>query len=188
MPQDGEDKVAKRPNGAAGVWALYLNALKTNPIRTKALSSALFSVFSDLISQRLRGEKSLNVRSLVNQFIIGALLRGTVIHFWHTILEAHVKGPSAMWKKLALDQTVFAPSFNCLYMYTAGLLEGRSLSASTAMVQNTLWTIVKNNWRVWPAAMLLSFYAIPPHLRVLWGNLVGLFWNVYVVTATSKTK
>jgi hypothetical protein len=34
------------------------------------------------------------------------------------------------------------------------------------------------SWLVWAPAQLLTFGAVPPHLRVVWVNSLALCWNV----------
>jgi hypothetical protein len=45
------------------------------------------------------------------------------------------------------------------------------------------------NWCVWPAANLVNFYAVPDRFRVLYTNVVGALWSVYlssIVSSNSK--
>ena len=36
------------------------------------------------------------------------------------------------------------------------------------------------SWRVWPLAQYLNFNFVPAQYRVLFGNLVGFFWGIYM--------
>jgi hypothetical protein len=39
---------------------------------------------------------------------------------------------------------------------------------------------------VWPLVSLISFALVPPQLRVLFGNIVAIFWTAYVIRNTTK--
>ncbi|ESO08594.1 hypothetical protein HELRODRAFT_169468 [Helobdella robusta] len=40
--------------------------------------------------------------------------------------------------------------------------------------------ILFNGYKVWPLAQLINFYIIPLQHRILFVNMVALFWNVYL--------
>lgn len=71
------------------VWRSYLRNLEVNPITTKALTSAVLSVVSDVLAQTLGGTplSQVNTTSMRNQFIIGLLIRGPIVHYWYIVLE-----------------------------------------------------------------------------------------------------
>jgi protein Mpv17 len=47
-------------------------------------------------------------------------------------------------------------------------------------LQIKLMPTMKNSWRLWPFAHLVTFYFIPPQFRMLWLNFVGLNWSIYL--------
>jgi len=40
------------------------------------------------------------------------------------------------------------------------------------------------NYKVWPLVNILSFKYVPANLRVLFGNIIGIFWTAYVIKLT----
>ena len=36
------------------------------------------------------------------------------------------------------------------------------------------------NWRLWPLVQLVNFTLVPTKLQVLWVNMFGLIFNVYL--------
>lgn len=40
--------------------------------------------------------------------------------------------------------------------------------------------------KVWVPVQFITFKFVPPHLRVLWNNLINLGWNIYFSLRNSK--
>lgn len=186
---------------SGGLWAAYLSALESQPVLTKSLTAAVLSAASDVIAQLLKPAekdedgrplpKRVNLRSPMNQFIIGLAFKGPLIHAWLQVLDRLF----ASWDqsslltaaaKVFVDQTTFSLVFNRAYFYLAGALEGESCAAITKRLRTTFWPIIFTNMKVWSFFNLVNFKLVPPHLRVLFGNVIGLFWTVYLILVSSK--
>src|SRR4051812_12116785 len=72
IPRSNEDNII------ISLWHDYLTELRINPLRTKAITSAVTSIISDILAQIMLGASinKLNYRSIMNQTIIGFILRG----------------------------------------------------------------------------------------------------------------
>jgi hypothetical protein len=46
------------------------------------------------------------------------------------------------------------------------------------------WSAVQTNWYLWIPAQLINFGLVPMQFRVLFSNVVALFWNTYLSWAT----
>ena len=86
--------------------------------------------------------------------------------------------------KVFLDQTTFSPAYNLFYFYVIGLLEGRSLQFIHDKIAREFVLVMMMNYKVWPLVNVLNFKFVPPNLRVLFGNIVGIFWTAYVIQLT----
>jgi protein Mpv17 len=42
------------------------------------------------------------------------------------------------------------------------------------------------NYMVWPAAHLINFSLVPLDLRILYVNVIAIFWTVYLSSMASK--
>lgn len=82
-------------------------------------------------------------------------------------------------KRLALDQLVFAPTFLSVFFSLLLTLEGEADKVPEKLAQDW-WPAVKANWVVWVPAQLINFRFVPGSLQVLFSNVVGLFWNMYM--------
>lgn len=53
------------------------------------------------------------------------------------------------------------------------------------MVRQNLWDTMTVCWKVWPLANLINFAFVPANLRVLFMNLVGIGWNIFLSAAVN---
>jgi len=90
--------------------------------------------------------------------------------------------------KVGMDQLLFSPIFNLFYFYVIGTFEGRSFSEIGTKVSQEFGPVMRANYKVWPAVNLINFKFMPPDLQVLFGNIVAVFWTVYVIKLTSAKK
>jgi hypothetical protein len=98
----------------------------------------------------------------------------------YTTPASQTKTPVVLGK-LVLDQTIFASGNLLWFIYALGWLEGRTTAQSTLKIQADLFSMLKMNWRLWPLVNYVNFTYVPPALRVLTLNLVGIGWMVYLV-------
>ena len=86
--------------------------------------------------------------------------------------------------KILLDRLVLTPPF---LLFSLGFLQySQSLDGPKALasVKNTYAAALWTNWRVWTVAQGINFAYVPLHYRVLFGNLVALWWNVVLSTVS----
>ena len=113
--------------------------------------------------------------------------RGPVLHYFHTFLDKVIfsrfnqNSALVVLAKLIIDQALFAPLFTSLYFYLIVLMKDEKLKSTTRKLQYELWPIMKSNWTVWIPANFIGYYLVPLELRVLWNNIVGLFWTAYLI-------
>jgi peroxisomal membrane protein 2 len=179
------------------LWHDYLRALETKPILTKALSSAVLSAFSEWIAQILLTQAflfSLNFHSILVQFIIGLTLRGPPPHYWLQFLDdlfarfGYRGRRSQEWPavlgKVAIDQLTFGPFCHYLYFYFLAILEGRGLASAQIHIQRDFVRTLFLNWSIWPFVNIYNFGWVPPNLRILFGNVVGVVYTILLIIAT----
>lgn len=154
---------------------------------TKALTSALLSVCSDVFAKKINN-LPLRSSTAINELTIGLVLRGPLIHAFHNFLDKIVfKGmkqsrPVVILGKLALDQLIFAPIFTSLYFYVRALCQDQSIIHTTRKLKKDMPAIMRNNWTVWVPANFINYLLVPLELRVLFGSFVAFFWNAYLIS------
>ena len=91
-----------------------------------------------------------------------------------------------MISKLLIDQFIFAPFFTSLYFYVRGLSNDKGIGTTSKQLKRELVGIMKGNWSVWIPANLVNYSVVPLQLRVLFGSVIGVFWNAYVIVKASR--
>lgn len=193
VPVSGGDVAPPVSPETLSLWGAYLRSLETQPLLTKSVTSAVLSGVSDALSQYLdKGDgkgkpKKFNWKSFFNQIAIGAAFRGPLVHYWYAVLDHLFRewDPNALSTavaKVVVDQTTFSPVFNYLYFWLIGTMEGQSSRRIQKKISASFVPLMMANVRVWSVVNLVSFKAVPPHLRVLFGNLVGVLWTAYAIS------
>lgn len=91
-------------------------------------------------------------------------------------------------KKLFTDQLLVSPICISQFFYSASLLEGKSLAESTKILKSKFLTVYITDWSVWPAAQFLNFFFIPLQYRVLYINVMTMFYNCYLCYVKNQKK
>lgn len=52
-------------------------------------------------------------------------------------------------------------------------------------IQEKLLPTVAANYVIWPAAHVISFKYVPSHQRILYNNVIAIFWNCYLSMVAS---
>ncbi|KAK5579581.1 hypothetical protein RB653_009265 [Dictyostelium firmibasis] len=172
---------------AVTTW--YMKKLKSKPIQTKALTSATLSFISSVVAQKFIEKKKINWNAVI-KFTIWGLISSPLVHYWHIILDRlfkNIKDKYQSWGKLIVDQLVFAPFINIAFYSVLAILDGKPKSILFKLYFD-LFPTLKASWKVWPLAQLINFRFVPSHLRVLFGNLVGFCWGMYLSILSTKKR
>lgn len=113
---------------------------------------------------------------------LGFVLIAPCTHFWYGWLASTFPGTGALAiaKRVAFDQLVYAPTFIPAFFMSVKLLEGTPLQQSADDLIAQFPDIYKTNLLVWVPASSINFAFVPVKFMVLFGNVVGLFWNTYL--------
>ena len=115
-----------------------------------------------------------------NVCLTGAVI-GPACHFWYKMLDSRLPGRTLakVAKKVLIDQVFFSPINISLFVGTMAVLEGDSLKQLYEDMKDKGLILLKTEWMVWPPAMALNFYIVPPRFRVLFDNTVSLGFDYY---------
>lgn len=173
-----EEKKRKNP------WEKYNEWLETNPLLTKAATSAVIVAAGDVLAQVAFDEatlQSFNWRRLAVMTTMGGCVIGPTLHFWYGALGSMFPAATtqhAMYR-LCADQFVFAPAFICVIFGVQFTLEGR-VAELKPHLEATWWEATKTNWQLWLPAQFITFRFIPGKFQVLFVNGVAVVWNMYI--------
>ncbi|XP_014442885.1 peroxisomal membrane protein 2 [Tupaia chinensis] len=188
---------ASRLRAEAGLRALprralaqYLLLLRLYPVLTKAATSgtlsALGSFLAQMIEKRRKKEKpgTRDIGGPLRYAVYGFFFTGPLSHFFYLFLEHWIppEVPLAGVKRLLLDRLLFAPAFLLLFFFVMNFLEGKDTAALASQVRRSFWPALRMNWRVWTPVQFVNINYVPLQFRVLFANLVALFWYAYLAS------
>ncbi|CAE8608025.1 unnamed protein product [Polarella glacialis] len=176
-------------------WGNYLQALKTRPMRTKAVTSfALFgtgSAVAQLVAQGLNpsGQGSSATgssqcspgRKVAACAAYGGVLYAPGMHFWYQAVDRWIPSTTLMGTccKLFLHSTLAAPAIISSFALTTKTLEGCPLEESIAALKERgpkMWLTALGFINV---GLFVNYRYMPLPYRVPFGNLVQFVWTMY---------
>ncbi|XP_059405236.1 peroxisomal membrane protein 2-like [Carassius carassius] len=171
----------------------YLSLLKKYPILTKSVTSGILSALGNLLSQALEYRKSnkenspkkkINVLGPLQFAVFGLFITGPVSHYFYHLLEVLFPNtvPYCLIKRLLLERLIFAPAFLLLFYVVMNALEGKTLADVQNKLKTSFWPAMKMNWKVWTPIQFININYVPVQFRVLFANLVALFWYAYLAS------
>jgi len=115
----------------------------------------------------------------------GAFVSAPLNHYWFAILDRVVPtgrytifGTNvANYKKLLLDQLLFAPFILSAFFTTMTFLEGKGPSVALTRIRNNLYPTLKLNYCLWPAAQFINFKFVPIQHRVGYVSFIVMIWS-----------
>lgn len=138
----------------------------------------MISLAGDVVAQKIV-EKKENwdvVRSARFAAIGGCL--SPLIHFWYIFVDKFLAGKPKLVVLLA-DQVGFSTVLTVLFFALMGISTGNVSSIPSTVVSQLPGTML-SSWKLWPLAQYINFNFVPSNLRVLFGNVVGFFWSIYL--------
>ena len=175
----------------------YQVLLNTRPVLTRALTGFGISFLSDFLSQyiecKIEGFDFMQRYGLMrsmNLAVYNCVVISPTFYYWYRFLA--FRYPGSAWrpflKKLLLDRLLIPPPLILGFFVSQTLMNGGSLKDVEARVEGHYINTLKMNLVVWPAAMLVNFKYIPLQYQVLYANLVGFIWTIYLSWAIHKHK
>ncbi|XP_037536356.1 peroxisomal membrane protein 2 [Nematolebias whitei] len=171
----------------------YLVLLKKYPILTKSVTSGILSALGNLLSQYLEARKKSKSGAQVNDIdvagatryaIYGLIITGPVSHYFYQLMEVWMPttDPLCVIKRLLLDRLFFAPGFLLLFYSVMNILEAKGWEDFENKLRKSYWTALKMNWKVWTPFQFININFVPVQFRVLFANVIALFWYAYLTS------
>ncbi|XP_041854549.1 peroxisomal membrane protein 2 [Melanotaenia boesemani] len=171
----------------------YLVLLKKYPILTKSVTSGILTALGNLLSQIVEARKKAKSGAQVNEIdvagatryaIFGLFITGPVSHFFYQLMEIWMPttDPFCVVKRLLLDRLIFAPGFLLLFYFVMNILEAKGWNDFEKKMRQSYWTALKMNWKVWTPFQFINVNFVPVQFRVLFANIIALFWYAYLAT------
>uniref|UniRef100_A0A2A4JBY0 Peroxisomal membrane protein 2 n=1 Tax=Heliothis virescens TaxID=7102 RepID=A0A2A4JBY0_HELVI len=164
--------------------ASYLQNLYLHPIKTKAITSCVVGTAGSIASQVVAGD-NIRLDPILAFGLYGLLFGGTIPHYFYEFIEGMfpeevVAFPLA--KKLLFERLIFAPFMQAFSLYTLARFEGKNHKAALKQLLALYLPILEANWKWLTLFQVINLAFVPPMLRVLFMNLVGFGWAMFLAT------
>lgn len=177
----------------------YAGELEANPMRTRMVTSGTIGGGGDALAQVL-GAAPFDVKRFAVFALLNAFYFAPILGPWFGFLARsadRVRSATDLpdWAvtagQTAVDQTVGAVCvLSGFYVahevarWAVASVAGLSLlplrpalTAGTGAIGKNLWTTLRANWKLWPAANYVNFLLVPVKYQLLFSNFVAFFWS-----------
>ena len=143
----------------------------------------------DVVTQQCVEKKGIthNFTRTARMGVVGLII-GPVFRTWYLTLDRLVPGAAktAGFKKMLLDQALFAPCMICFFFGVTETLAGKKPSEIKEMLQERYLETMVTNYKIWPLAQTINFTFVPIQHQVGFVQIVAIFWNAYMSWMTNK--
>lgn len=167
----------------------YLEQLFEHPLRTKAITSCVIASSANVVSQKLGGVKQLNTESVLAYGLFGLIFTGPLSHFFYSWLDRVTN--DSRFKKLLMvlgERALFAPTITALSLYFISRFECKSHEDALSNLFMLYRSVLRGNWKFLTLPVLINFNYVPPMLRVLFANIIGFCWIVFLSAKRRKAE
>ncbi len=187
---------------AQRLWGMYKEMLHTDPILTKSLTSSTIMTVSDAICQKISFDtlqpqnsirsttkRELDRKRMLQVAITGFVWSGPIQHWWFGTLDRMVtiQDPIVtLVVKLFFDSMIFSPLTIAGYFACRSILEGSGIQGIQEKLSTRLVSTVRGAWKFWPIVNVVNFSLVPLPFRVLYSNILSIFWTGYLTVVNSK--
>uniref|UniRef100_A0A2M4C0B9 Putative conserved plasma membrane protein n=1 Tax=Anopheles marajoara TaxID=58244 RepID=A0A2M4C0B9_9DIPT len=167
----------------------YLEQLFEHPLRTKAITSCVIASSANLASQKLTGAKQLNTDSVLAYGLFGLIFTGPLSHFFYGWLDRVTN--DVRFKKLLMllgERLFFAPTITALSLYFISRFEYKSHDEAIINLVTLFRSVLRGNWKFLTLPVFINFNYVPPMLRVLFANIIGFCWILFLSAKRRKAE
>lgn len=171
------------------LWSSYQDVLASHPIPTKAMTSATVYTIGDIIAQQTEApDGELDAARVMRSMLAGLIGHGPMSHFWYNASEGffdHVLHMTAWWAfipKIVVDQSVFAPIWNNMYILLLGLMKGEDLESIGSDMKRSTIPLIVSGLKLWPLVHCVTYGIMPVQHRLLWVDAVEILWVTILAT------
>lgn len=177
----------------------YSDQMDKRPVFTQCVTASIFSLLSGILSQTIEARTigitlSLDMIRLSSFTLAGFVFDGPFCYFWYDLMWkfddylqtskgfSKISGTSA---QVFVDQTIGSLIYFPLYFYVYDIIEAfisgklPCLITTGHKVRTELFAVIFVSYLVFPLSNFLNFFFIPKHFRIMFMNVVNLFFSAY---------
>lgn len=163
------------------------------PVFANCCAAAGLFAAGDVVAQVITQEKIYNGSRTARAAIYGGFIFGPVAAGVGFPFVNGLAAGRPLWQqglvRTAVDQGIFAPFVYIPMYFTAmPLLEGKSWAKAKENLRENWLQVVETNAAVWVPVQLINFTLIPPAMRLVIVNCVGVGWNSFLALKNSASR
>ncbi|XP_057464848.1 uncharacterized protein LOC130754627 [Actinidia eriantha] len=175
-----------------GLVGWYLGMVKSRPILTKSITSALIYTTADLSSQTIAAPASepYDLIRTLRMAGYGMLILGPSLHFWFNFVSKILPKRDLIttFKKIMMGQILYGPTMTVVFFSVNAALQGENGTEIIARLKRDLLPTMISGVMYWPVCDFVTFKFIPVHLQPLVSNSFSYLWTVYMTYMASLEK
>ncbi|CAK9293504.1 unnamed protein product [Gordionus sp. m RMFG-2023] len=113
----------------------------------------------------------------------GAFNAGPLMKIWYKFLDKSFGTETNFksgFKKMAMDQILFAPIFLLDFLVMTEIIKHRSFTTVNEKIEKDYYDIMVTNYKIWPIVQLVNMSLVPLNYRILVINIVAVMFNTYL--------
>eukprot|EP00746_Dinoflagellata_sp_MGD_P147418 gnl/MRDRNA2_/MRDRNA2_79765_c0_seq2.p1 gnl/MRDRNA2_/MRDRNA2_79765_c0~~gnl/MRDRNA2_/MRDRNA2_79765_c0_seq2.p1 ORF type:complete len:702 (-),score=117.53 gnl/MRDRNA2_/MRDRNA2_79765_c0_seq2:340-2445(-) len=165
-------------------WAALERCLHSRPWKSASVMTGAAYALADWTAQRCegRGPFGFNRVRLFRNTLVGAGILAPYAHLYYELQDRFIPSKSLLFAplKVLLDQSIYAVSYNCLYLSGLGFLQSQSPKQVIQTIKDKLPFMMLGSWRFWPFIHCFTYTVIPTQFKLLWVDAVDVIWVAYL--------
>lgn len=203
---DEDIKVGEDSGVVNGVFNRYNALLETHPLATKMLTSGVLGGLSDVLVQTMSHNAvnspfELDLHRVAVFTAVCGLYFAPVVDAWFNFLAkipfpTQLSDTGKVLAMLAVDQTIGAAIVTGGFFYAFEMAQrliapsplpyAQSVfEAGTAALRSNLIPTIVASWYCWPLVNFVNFRFVPAQYRLLFTNIMSIFWNMYLTSVAN---
>jgi len=182
--------------GAKGYLAAYLHQLRTDPLRTKMLTSGGLSGAQEFLASWIAKDRNKDghyfTARVPKMAAYGAFISAPMGHILISILQKIFAGRTSLKAKILqilVSNLVIAPIQNTVYLCSMALIAGaRTFHQVHATWKAGFLPVMKVSWITSPLALAFAQKFLPEDTWVPFFNIIGFIIGTYINATTKKKR
>ncbi|KAG7553617.1 hypothetical protein FFLO_02972 [Filobasidium floriforme] len=176
---------------ASRLWSAYCGALVRKPLQTRMIASGTLFGVGDIVAQQGFEHRGLehDLLRTGRTVFYGTFIFAPLVNTWLGVVEK-VKLRSKVGTVVArtsLDIFCWGSFITTVYWTATGFLAGKSAQQVKDRLELVFPQAIFTSWTVFGPAQLVNFSVVPPLHRMLFTQVVGLGWNIFLSIANNRT-
>ncbi|KAL1296114.1 hypothetical protein HN51_056867 [Arachis hypogaea] len=175
-----------------GFVGWYLGMVKSWPILTKSVTSALIYIAADLSAQTIvrQSQDSYDFVRTLRMAGYGMIILGPTLHFWFNFVSKLFPKRDLLstLKKMVMGQTIYGPAMTIVFFSLNARLQGESSTEIAARLKRDFLPTFLSGVMYWPFCDFITFRFVPVHLQPLVTNSFSYLWTIYMTYMASLEK